>query len=284
MLYSNYKREVLESYGKAISGYNNSHKKAQKEIRRLYERRRISIELILEIETLINSIANSPKEYGVIVRKIEMERKKFHETEEYAEEAFHEALKAGVNIAAGVAGGVVVAAAAPPMAMWIATTFGTASTGTAISALSGAAATNAALSWLGGGSLAAGGTGVAGGQTLLMLAGPIGWVITGGVVVVSTSVLSIKNKRIADKAAEEEQEIRRAMGQLNEVKEKVEHLGKKTAFLYGQARKLYELLQERRGKDFQEFEKDVQFRFGVLVNDTLSLSKLLNETVQEDGG
>ncbi len=33
----------------------------------------------------------------------------------------------------------------------IATTFGTASTGTAISALSGVAATNAALTWLGGG-------------------------------------------------------------------------------------------------------------------------------------
>ena len=39
--------------------------------------------------------------------------------------------------------------------MGVATTFGVASTGTAISALSGAAATNAALAWLGGGALAA---------------------------------------------------------------------------------------------------------------------------------
>lgn len=43
----------------------------------------------------------------------------------------------------------------------------TASTGTAISTLSGAAATNATLAWLGGGSLAAGGTGVAGGAAVL---------------------------------------------------------------------------------------------------------------------
>lgn len=44
---------------------------------------------------------------------------------------------------------------------------GTASTGTAISSLSGAAATNATLAWLGGGSLAAGGGGVAAGTAVL---------------------------------------------------------------------------------------------------------------------
>lgn len=43
----------------------------------------------------------------------------------------------------------------------------TASTGTAISTLSGAAATNATLAWLGGGSLASGGGGVAAGATVL---------------------------------------------------------------------------------------------------------------------
>ena len=44
---------------------------------------------------------------------------------------------------------------------------GTASTGTAISTLSGAAATKATLAWLGGGALAAGGLGVAGGTVVL---------------------------------------------------------------------------------------------------------------------
>lgn len=45
--------------------------------------------------------------------------------------------------------------------------FGAASTGTAISSLSGAAATNATLAWLGGGSLAAGGGGMAAGTAVL---------------------------------------------------------------------------------------------------------------------
>lgn len=44
---------------------------------------------------------------------------------------------------------------------------GTASTGTAISSLSGAAATNAILAWLGGGSIAAGGGGMAAGAATL---------------------------------------------------------------------------------------------------------------------
>ena len=44
---------------------------------------------------------------------------------------------------------------------------GTASTGTAISALSGVAATNAALAWLGGGAVSAGGWGVALGSVVL---------------------------------------------------------------------------------------------------------------------
>ncbi len=45
--------------------------------------------------------------------------------------------------------------------------FASASTGAAISGLSGAAATNATLAWLGGGSLAAGGFGMAGGAAVL---------------------------------------------------------------------------------------------------------------------
>lgn len=45
--------------------------------------------------------------------------------------------------------------------------FGAASTGTAISSLSGAAATNATLAWLGGGLLAAGGGGMAAGSAVL---------------------------------------------------------------------------------------------------------------------
>ena len=55
----------------------------------------------------------------------------------------------------------------PSAVTWGVGAFATASTGTAISSLSGSAATNATLAWLGGGSIAAGGGGMAAGATVL---------------------------------------------------------------------------------------------------------------------
>jgi len=61
-----------------------------------------------------------------------------------------------------------------------------ASTGTAISALSGAAATNATLAWLGGGSLAVGGGGIALGTAVL------GGIVAGPLVAVTGLVMNSK--------------------------------------------------------------------------------------------
>ncbi|SDB12440.1 hypothetical protein [Eubacterium oxidoreducens] len=94
----------------------------------------------------------------------------------------------GVGVA-GVGAGVAVASMGPTFAMGVATTFGVASTGAAISSLSGAAASSAALAWLGGGALAAGGGGIAAGEVLLAMAGPVGWGIAAGAAVVCVGVL-----------------------------------------------------------------------------------------------
>lgn len=90
-----------------------------------------------------------------------------------------EAMSVGIanairGVAAGGAAGAAVGGAAAYGAFTAAALFGTASTGTAISTLSGVAATNATLALLGGGTLAAGGAGMAGGTLLLtgMVAAP----------------------------------------------------------------------------------------------------------------
>lgn len=69
----------------------------------------------------------------------------------------------------------------------------TASTGTAIGALSGVAATNATLAWIGGGSLAAGGMGVAGGMAVLggIVAGPV--LAVGGMIAASKAEAAKEN-------------------------------------------------------------------------------------------
>lgn len=92
------------------------------------------------------------------------------------------------HVLSGVAGGGVVGGAAGAAAAYAsftaAVTWGTASTGAAISGLSGIAASNAALALLGGGTLAAGGAGVAGGTAMLagLVAGPAVLLAVGGLV------------------------------------------------------------------------------------------------------
>lgn len=64
----------------------------------------------------------------------------------------------------------------------------TASTGTAITSLSGIAATNATMAWLGGGSLAAGGFGMAGGAAML------GGVALGPAILISSIFSGVKSE------------------------------------------------------------------------------------------
>ena len=75
----------------------------------------------------------------------------------------------------------------------------TASTGTAISGLSGAAATNAALAWLGGGTIASGGGGIAAGAAIVET------VATGGAVIAITGV-GIIGKKVWDNLDESQRQ------------------------------------------------------------------------------
>ena len=85
----------------------------------------------------------------------------------------------------------------------------TASTGTAISSLSGAAATSATLAWLGGGSLAAGGGGVAAGTTVL--AG----IVAAPVVLGVAGVLSWQGRKARAGQRETAARINQAASELN---------------------------------------------------------------------
>lgn len=77
------------------------------------------------------------------------------------------AREATATLVAGGSAASVALAGVPSLVTGAVSALATASTGTAISTLSGAAATNATLAWLGGGSLAAGGGGIAAGSAVL---------------------------------------------------------------------------------------------------------------------
>ena len=83
--------------------------------------------------------------------------------------------------------------------------FGTASTGTAIAALSGAAKTNATLAWFGGGAKAAGGLGMAGGKLIL----------AGVIVAVAAVIAGAKGKEKLAEAKKIHAEAEEAVSQMN---------------------------------------------------------------------
>lgn len=89
-------------------------------------------------------------------------------------------VKAVNSAVTGLASGVGAGVAAQAGALWGVSAFASASTGTAISTLSGAAAQNAILAWFGGGAVAAGGGGVAAGGVVLGLVSVVPGLLIGG--------------------------------------------------------------------------------------------------------
>lgn len=186
--------ELDRMLNQAVNECNDAYTlMSDKGVQLFIERTRV-VDSIGFVESLVNSISNRPKSFDADFEEIATNRGAFAGTCEFADRELQAARIAAAGAGAGLAAGASVVFMPPTAAMWVATTFGTASTGTAISALSGAAASNAALAWLGGGALAAGGGGMAAGNALLALAGPIGWTIAGATLL--SSIVLFANKRI----------------------------------------------------------------------------------------
>ena len=283
MFNNNLKKEALKIHEKTLAEYNASYGIMGKSCELLYEIRGKSVELIKLVQEVVNSIANTPKQFDTELGKIGKELTKFKETEQYAKEAYDASLKAGVNIVGGTTAGIGIASMAPTALMSIATTFGTASTGTAISALSGAAAQKAAMAWIGrtfAGFAVKEGAGMAAGQAFLALAGPIGWGITAASTGISLISLTNKNKDVAEKAVKEAKEIAKAREALDETTEKINALKAKTDRLFDDMNREKSKIMSFMNLDYLSLQEEDQLFLGTLVNHTLSLSQLLNETIE----
>jgi len=247
----------------------------------LLAQRQDAVHVIEDVEGLVNSIACHPKSFETDIQEIIVQKEQFKTTIEYGLEQ-RKALEISAKSAGiGVAAGAVVAGMAPTAAMWVATTFGTASTGTAISALSGAAATNAALAWLGGGALAAGGGGMAAGHALLALAGPIGWGVAGTSFAVSVWFAWRKKHKIQESKKEEIARLKNCVEALKEIKGKIDAISVETSSLFGNLHNSLSSCNYLRGRDYTSFSDEEKQALGSVVNNTKALSALLNETVAE---
>lgn len=135
-------------------------------------------------------------------------------------EGFASSLMSGT--VAGTAGGAFVAFGAYNAAM----TFATASTGTAISSLSGIAASNATLAFFGGGSLAAGGWGMAGGTMVL------GGLVAGPAMLVMGLIIGAKASKNLDNAYVNEQNAKVICEQLAAAIEQCNAIRRRTYMFY----------------------------------------------------
>lgn len=218
------------------------------------------------IQNLFNNIRNVPEESKLKYEKLKEIQVRWKQQADKIEAEFKNMeMKAVSMTAVGVGAGVTVAAMGPTTAMGVATTFGVASTGTAISSLSGAAATNAALAWLGGGALTVGGGGMAAGESLLLLAGPIGWGIAG---ISALTTLGVFFKGREDKKRLEN--IYTLIGErdVKSYKLAVVELSERIARIQDESSKLINAISKIAtfGTDYTMMTEEQQYELGAYVN------------------
>ena len=277
MFYNDAKNQSLDKLKKIEEAYNKLGTKANDKIIELYNSRKAASNAIDRVERYINFLANSPKEFKKTIADTKLNIQAFRMAVKFEKESNGDNIKATSTAGGGVLVGGGIAAMGPTVAMAIATTFGTASTGTAIASLSGAAATNAALAWLGGGALAAGGGGMAAGNAFLALAGPVGWGIATTMVIGGGIFASIKNKEIAEKADKIANEL---ICKESDLQLKY----KKLTMLYIETENLRSaldltLMVNTYPKNYLDFSEEQKLKLAALINNTRALGELINERI-----
>lgn len=276
MFYNDAKNEAIGRAKRNENEYNELGRHVNSLAMNLYSQRKTAARAIYRVERYINFLANTPKQFLTEIAEVIMSLREFQEAVKIEEEG-NSANMTGAGMAiGGTAVGGAVAALGPTAAMAIATTFGTASTGTAIASLSGAAATKAALAWLGGGALAAGGGGMAAGNAFLALAGPVGWGIAGTMIVGGGLFASFKNKKVSEKADRYARELREKISVLKPKAVRMEQLEKETSNLTNAISVTpFNLFPN----DYIEFSQKQKDALAALVNNTKALGKLINERI-----
>lgn len=268
-----------DEYELAVIEYNQTYTDLESGGIELYQSRLRSIDLLDLVTGLVNSIANTPKSFVEDIEEVSHKKRSFKESESFAREELDSARKSATSAGAGAAAGMAVASIAPSAAMWVATTFGTASTGAAISTLAGAAATNAAMAWLGGGALAAGGGGMAGGSAFLAMAGPIGWGVAGATLLTSIALFVKKQHEIAREKHEELLSVKRNTEALRETSAAIGALRAKTDVLREELSQSFMASCHLQGADYLSISDDEKLALGSLVNNAKSLDSLIVEKV-----
>ncbi|QQE67703.1 hypothetical protein GFS31_44160 (plasmid) [Leptolyngbya sp. BL0902] len=238
-------------------------KKAEGKAKRAKERHEDAVSALEKRWDQVNSRAKDYGEFqlgilqdtvGRFVRFIEatgrqaaMSDKEFLEGLEVSVQQVNQYKSAAIKAEQYFKGGVsAIAASAAGYggAMTLATTIGVASTGTAISSLSGAAATNAMLAWFGGGSLAAGGGGMALGSMVL------GGITLGPALAIGGFVLGSEGEKALTRARKYKAEVKATIAKMEAAQAFADQIERRLAELWA----ILETLNDQALKGLQRLE------------------------------
>lgn len=248
------------------------------------------LEILLSFDKfsdLMERIQNRPNFQELKLDKIQIPEYEIGELREISNGA--KVLLGGIGgAAAGTAGGFAAAGAISSAVM----TLGTASTGTAISTLSGVAATNATLAVIGGGTVAAGGGGMALGTIMLGISSLGAGLMVGGIIFnIAGSKISDQAEKayeLAEEAKEKARKICNYLSELNEyATEFLEYLKRIEKIYRNSLQKLEDIVNVEEKRDWQEFtleeKRDTQntvLLVGILYK--MCNAKLVLKAEQED--
>lgn len=166
--------------------------------------------------------------------------------------------------------------------------FACASTGTAISALSGAAATNATLSFLGGGSLAAGGLGIAGGTAVL------GGLIGGPMLLLLGAASSKAASKNLEKAKIDQQQAEAETADMEKGSLECEAIRRRTCRLYNVLARLdsrllplvYEMeeIVRKRGRNYLFYPRSAKRRIADCVSLAVAVATVIDTPILTEDG
>ena len=277
MFYNDAKKQAIKFLENKQCEYNKLGSLANDYALKLYDTRKSAVLAIERVEEYVNALAHTPKEFAKQITEVKVSIKEFNEAIKIEKENASNNIQGASAAVTGTAAGGAIAALGPTAAMAVATTFGTASTGTAIASLSGAAATNAALAWLGGGALAAGGGGMSAGSTFLALAGPVGWSVAAVAITGGSLFASYKNKKAAEKANEAAEKISVYIYRLRPKLEKLIRLHDETVKLKSGLN--IAAMVNTYPKDYLLFNDEQKKVLATVINNVRTMGELINQRI-----
>lgn len=214
------------------------------------------------------------------LEKFHLDKNDFEELKELG----NYALEVAGGLTAGLTGGALTAIGAYQTA----TLFASASTGTAISTLSGAAATNATLAFFGGGSLAAGGLGVAGGMMVL------GGLVAGPALLVTGLITGAKAQEKLDKALMNKAESEEIVASLMVASDKCSAIRRRTYMFYNMLSYLdaqflpmiekMESVLQNEGTDYRLYSEDAKKTIMASASTAGSIKSVLDTPILSEDG